>query len=937
MESKNVSEEAGPSGVVFGVEEAVNLPPPPPLPPHMAPPQQRPEPPRLVEMKRPGLGTAGVPVRLLCNHFRVGFRNVQDAFQYNVTISCEGMSDSAQKALCRRVMNKVKEVYGKSELNGKDFAYDGEKSLYTIGPILDEMGNSRNNIECSVVLEDNRANPRRVAGSGSPSDIERSKKRKEDRGRKYKVEITFAAKISMKPLLAILQGEVSDKAQDALRVLDIVLRQHAASRGYLLVRQSFFHWEFAPLVDIGGGVNGCRGYHVSFRPTQKGLSLNMDVSTTMLVKQGPVIDFLLANQGVNDPGMIDWLKAKRVLKGIRIKAIHTNLEFKIFGFSENTCRNQLFPLKVRNGEGNQGERREVEVTVLDYFLNTRRTPLRYSADYPCLDVGKVKRPNYLPLELCEILPGQRYTKSLSTMQRSALVEQSRQRPEERMRVLQKAMEVNDYNADPILQACNINVDKRLVQLDGRILEPPMLKFGKFGKPEEAPMGGRWNFNNKTMLRAAEIKNWAVVNFNPKCSANEALSIARELQQCCNKKGMKMNNCGGFLDEQPQWRNLNPVDRVERMLAQMKAKFPSPPEFLLCILPVRKTSDLYGPWKKKFLSDWGIVNQCISPTKRVNDQYLTNVALKINAKIGGINSLLSLEAAFRIPMISTAPTIIIGMDVSHGNPGNADSPSIAAVVASREWPLISRYRAAVRTQSSKVEMIDALYKPVQEGDSGTTKDKGMINELLIDFYKSCKPSPKGRKPVQMIIFRDGVSESQFDKVLNNELQSILKACDHIESGYRPKVTLIVAQKNHHTKLFQTVPGNVQPGTIVDAQICHPRNYDFYLCAQNGPIGTTRPTHYHVLLDENNFTVDDLQILVHALSYVYQRSTTAISVVAPISYAHLAATQMQQFLKTEELSETASRSGRGEGSVASGGGIIPVLPTLHRKVCDTMFFC
>lgn len=38
----------------------------------------------------------------------------------------------------------------------------------------------------------------------------------------------------------------------------------------------------------------------------------------------------------------------------------------------------------------------------------------------------------------------------------------------------------------------------------------------------------------------------------------------------------------------------------------------------------------GPWKRRNLSDLGIVTQCIAPTK-INDQYLTNVLLKINAK------------------------------------------------------------------------------------------------------------------------------------------------------------------------------------------------------------------------------------------------------------------------------------------------------------------
>jgi hypothetical protein len=36
-----------------------------------------------------------------------------------------------------------------------------------------------------------------------------------------------------------------------------------------------------------------------------------DVSTTMIVKPGPVIDFLLSNQNVNDPSRIDWQKVNR--------------------------------------------------------------------------------------------------------------------------------------------------------------------------------------------------------------------------------------------------------------------------------------------------------------------------------------------------------------------------------------------------------------------------------------------------------------------------------------------------------------------------------------------------------------------------------------------------------------------------------------------------
>lgn len=45
----------------------------------------------------------------------------------------------------------------------------------------------------------------------------------------------------------------------------------------------------------------------------------------------------------------------------------------------------------------------------------------------------------------------------------------------------------------------------------------------------------------------------------------------------------------------------------------------------------------------------------------------------------MNSLLVVERAHSIPLISTVPTLILGMDVSHGSPGQSDVPSIAAVI------------------------------------------------------------------------------------------------------------------------------------------------------------------------------------------------------------------------------------------------------------------
>ncbi|CAN0923207.1 Protein argonaute 4 [Linum grandiflorum] len=898
-----------------GSEEA--LPPPPPIvPPDVVPVKVDTEPvkkkPARLPMARRGSGSKGQKISLLTNHFKVNVSNMDgDFYHYSVALLYEDGRPVEGKGVGRKVLDKVHQTYI-GELGGKDFAYDGEKSLFTIGPL------PLNKHEFNVVLEDvtsNRNNGHASPdGHGTENETDRKRLRRPYNSKSFIVQLNFAAKIPMKAIASALKGIETENSQEALRVLDIILRQHAAKQGCLLVRQSFFHNDPKNFVDLGGGVLGCRGFHSSFRTTQGGLSLNIDVSTTMIIQPGPVVDFLINNQNARDPFSLEWSKARRVLKNLRIKVSPTNQEYKITGLSDLPCKEQLFELKQK------GEADPIQITVYDYFVNNRNIDLRYSGDLPCINVGKPKRPTYIPLELCSLVSLQRYTKALTNFQRSSLVEKSRQKPQERMTVLSNSLKTSKYEAEPMLQSCGISIGTSFLQVEGRVLPAPKLKVGN--GDDLYARNGRWNFNNKRLVEPSKVERWAVVNFSARCDTRRLIP---DLLRCAGAKGIAMEPpFDEVIEENRQMSRAPPTVRVEKMFEAIKSKLPGAPKFLLCILPERKNCDIYGPWKRKCLADFGIFTQCLAPQK-VNDQYLTNLLLKINAKLGGLNSLLAVEHIPSIPIVSKIPTMILGMDVSHGSPGQFDVPSIAAVVSSRRWPYISKYRASVRTQSPKVEMIDSLFKKV--GD----EDQGIIREALLDFYVSSQKV----KPEQIIIFRDGVSESQFNQVLNIELDQIIEACKFLDEKWDPKFVVIVAQKNHHTKFFQPgSPENVPPGTIIDNKVGHPKNNDFYLCAHAGMIGTTRPTHYHVLMDEVGFSADDLQELVHSLSYVYQRSTTAISVVAPICYAHLAASQMGQFMKFDEASETSSSKG---GLSSSGPVAVPQLPRLEEKVANSMFFC
>ncbi|KAK4483579.1 hypothetical protein RD792_010778, partial [Penstemon davidsonii] len=891
------------------------LPPPPPvIPPNVVPQKVVNRQP----MVRRGLASKGQSIQLLTNHFKVSVGRTDGYFfHYSVTIKYEDDTVVDAKGVGRKILDKVQETY-RAELDGKAFAYDGEKSLFTIGAL------PGNKLDFTVILDDDSSNRGNRRGSPDADDpgSDRKRTRRLSRSKTYKVAINFATKIPMQAIANALRGQDSEQFQEAVRVLDIVLRQIAAKKGCLLVRQSFFHDDFRQFVDIGGGVVGCRGFHSSFRATQGGLSLNMDVSTTMIVKPGPVVDFLLMNQRVDNPSQIDWMKAKRTLKNLRIKATNTNREYKIIGLSDQICKRQMFKMKQKREGGHEGE--EIELTVYDYFVQKLNMPLRFSGDYPCINVGKTNRPTYIPIELCSLVSLQRYTKALSNVQRASLVEKSRQKPQERMSALKQALNGSDYDKDPILRSSGISITREFTPIPGRILAAPKLRVGG---EDFFPRNGRWNFNQKRLIEPIKLERWAVVNFS---APRDMRRLCNDLMRCAQMKGISMKQPHAMVDENLQSKRRPASVRVHDMFELLKSKLPGAPQFILCILPDRKNSDIYGPWKCKILAECGIVTQCIAPPPFVKDQYLTNLILKINAKLGGINSLLTIEHSPSIPLVSRVPTLLVGMDVSHGSAGRSDLPSIAAVVSSRRWPYISQYRAAVRTQSPKLEIIDSLYKKVSD-----TEDEGIFRELLVDFYASSGQ----RKPDQIIIFRDGVSESQFSQVLNIELEQIMEACKLLDATWSPKFTVVVAQKNHHTKLFQAnSPDNVPPGTVVDSVICHPRNNDFYMCAHAGMIGTTRPTHYQVIYDEIGFSPDDLQELVHCLSYVYQRSTTAISVVAPVCYAHLAAAQMGQFIKFDEVSErSSSHGGGGGGSTSTGGVSVPQLPRLHKNVSSSMFFC
>ncbi|XP_009763095.1 protein argonaute 4B-like isoform X2 [Nicotiana sylvestris] len=885
-----------------------NLPPPPQeIPPNVVPIQVEPGKgcgslserlrPNFNQMNGPRPGVKGKKIHLLTNHFRVCFQGgTSHLHSYSVNVHYENGDPVTRRNLIRKVIQKLWEIYS-LELGEQAFATDGQQSLFTACPL------PKKKLEFTVVLDVATSKSKTdgsLSGNGDFSEGDQKRQKIISGFKTFKVQITFVSVIPFQSMLDAPNG-VKSGNNEVLRALDTILQHSNAKRNCLLLRQSYFSNEIRNFMDLTGGILGLRGFHSSFQSVQGGLFFNLDVSTTTIIQLGPLVNFLMANQNVDNPFKIDWTKATGILKNLRIKLAHSNREHKITGLSDRLCKELKFLLRLKGSHDQNDNVQTVEVTVYDYFIRRRGIELSYSSNLPCINVGSQHRPQFIPIELCSLVSLQRYKEELSIHQRSLLLKKLRQKPMEIINDLNEELKTNNYDTDPMLRACGISINKSFTQVGGRILSPPLLRVGN--KVDLVPKRSRWNFNDKKFAEPKGIEFWVVVNFS---TGFDIRSSYTELAKLGAMEGMHIRPPAFVFEENPKHKKKPGSVRVDLMFEQIISKFrKDPPRFILCFLPT-KFSCLYGPWKKKCLMDFGIRNQCIA-MNRVDEAYLANVILKMNARLGGINFMLSAEVSQTIPLVSKVPTLILGMDVRHAASARSDLPSVAAVVGSRQWPMISCYAASIRVQPPKTETIHSLFKPLSEGE-----DTGIIRELLMDFYAS---SGK-RKPAQIIIFRQGLCESQFKQIIN-EVEEIIKACKFLDETWSPKFTLIIAQRRHHTKLFQPDSSeNIPPGTVVDTKICHPLyNNNFYMCANAARVGTSRPSHYFVLLDEIGFSSDDAQELVHCLCYVSQRCTSAIYEVAPIRYARLAAAQMLEIVKSEG----------------------PQLPKLHKNIRDTMFFC
>ncbi|KAK2174077.1 hypothetical protein NP493_830g00028 [Ridgeia piscesae] len=675
----------GPPGPPAGVTQPLG--PPGPLPP--GPPPQRPPPPGpmrppgammppvglpvpyteggsppaapvLFECPaRPNHGIEGRPIMLRANHFQV---RIPRGFIHHYDISI--LPDKCPRRVNREIIETMVQAYSQKIFSGQKPVFDGRKNLYSKEPL--PLG--REKVELEVTLP----------GEG--------------RDRVFKVTIKWVAQVSLYALEEALEGHVHQIPFEAIQALDVVMR-HLPSMTYTPVGRSFFSQPEGYEHPLGGGREVWFGFHQSVRPSLWKMMLNIDVSATAFYKAQPVIEFMCEVLDIRDihdqrRPLTDSQRVKftKEIKGLKVEITHCGSmkrKYRVCNVTRRPAQTQSFPLQLDTGQ-------TVECTVAKYFFERYKMKLSYP-HLPCLQVGQEQKHTYLPLEVCNVVGGQRCIKKLTDMQTSTMIKATARSAPDREKEINNLVRRADFNNDHYLQTFGINVSNQMTEVQGRVLSAPKIQYGGRTKAQAMPNQGVWDMRGKQFYSGKEIRVWAIACFAPQRTVREdALrNFTQQLQRISNDAGMPIMGQPCFC------KYATGPDQVEPMFRFLKNTYAGL-QLIVVILPGK--TPVYAEVKRVGDIMFGLATQCVQ-AKNVNKtspQTLSNLCLKINVKLGGINNIL--VPSIR-PHVFREPVIFLGADVTHSPPGDRAKPSIAAVVGSMDAHP-SRYSATVRVQATQ---------------------------------------------------------------------------------------------------------------------------------------------------------------------------------------------------------------------------------------------
>ncbi|KAM7202917.1 Ribonuclease H-like domain containing protein [Naviculisporaceae sp. PSN 640] len=715
----------------------------------------------------------------------------------------------------------------------------------------------------------------------------------------------------------------------------------------IVVGSKAYNLDVPPTADLTGCVETFRGYFSSIRPAAGRLLVNVNPTYGPFYQRGPLHN-ILAKLKANRLSLEQWhafitgirvvLKYRTedaVVQGKKLRVIK-----RIAGFSTpkdgeppegdqgatnkaskdaKPSTRDLKPPKWFTGDPKLGAKWDEvgfelveegqapkDITVKAYFeKNHKFTDEDHKINniYPVVNVGTILRPEYVPVSVCEVVPGQSYRAALEGKQTSNMIKAACLTPDHpKVKADLEARAPQEIGLDTQkIDGQTLASNFKLLAVMGKRLERPIISYGKVvtdqGKVKsetqtvETNWQAKWNLDGR--FRYAEPQPrppWAVLLLTRGPTRNfTAANIGVATLE--DKMRIKLGCAEGA--EKPRLRlfltysHQSHGHAYKNKLVECKNQGV---KLVVVWLPDKVSAADYRHLKRISDSEVGIHTVFVAKPHLAGNpgstgkQYWDNILLKIHLKLQGVNQTVSMPDKY----INFDETMVVGMDVTHPSPGSVEVPhSTIGMVASVDKKL-GQWPGTIFTQpTERTEIVDEITA---------------MQSLLKPHLKRWK-TRHSTFPPQILIYRDGVSEGQYQQVVDHEYRLIKNVCDDLykEVGQLPPdITIVVVAKRHHMRFYQMAggyKGNPVPGTLVDRTVTSQFLWEFYLQAQFPLMGTARPAHYVVVVDNifrkmtdfpanpsnnspgPNCPADVLYSITHSLSYALGRATTPTSVCAP----------------------------------------------------------
>ncbi|SMR50157.1 unnamed protein product [Zymoseptoria tritici ST99CH_3D1] len=909
---------------------------------------------------RPGYGTQGKQIVLRANYFVIATafeQNLteQPLYRYELSVSGEVSKPKRRQIFEEVLLHPVLKDVGW----GTDYA-----TILVTTKELDIKKHMGGSSEMKITLS--RPGGQQQQQQENPPDFVQEARRRNT----FLASLNYQGSFNLRQMIEYLRspsaGAMYQGSADLIQMLNIIIAKPPNSSPTVrnIGQNKFYPFHGHPGMEsanLGAGLEALRGYYSSVRPTVGRMLLNLNATSGAFFKPMRLFD-LIAEFGDGKP--LDQIEA--FIRMLKVEAKYVkdgqNKPFmvktkSIVGFARPTgkvkvkrfgnAREVKFGFEDRSKPGSSAQ----EISVFDYFKRQHGITLR-SPDRPVLNVGTPGDPQYLPAELCTVLPGQAYRRLLSGDQTTEMlgfaarfpnlnamsIAGTPQTPGTALRLLRLADPAG--SGDPqtgSVKPFGISVSTKMITVPGRILAAPQIKYGN---KSLNPRSGSWNSANQRFVKPGKFDGWQVVILNVRGNRGNALvPEPTQYQPDISRPAKLIDDFAKFLKDygiqmgtrhSTQEHLLEPLtmqnrEQNDKQLKQIFANADAKRAAMMLVILPANDKWLYA--RLKFHGDitYGIGTVCAvgSKMQKPNGQgmYFGNLALKFNTKGGGVSHSVNNVIA---PVDKN--TMIVGIDVTHPSPGSSEgAPSIACMVASTDSQMFA-WPGSIKTQKGRQEMVDGIEQ--------------MMNERL-DLWQKHNGS---KLPTKIIIYRDGVSEGQYMTVLKEELPGIEKAFTtrYGAKAKHPKLAIIIVGKRHHTRFYPTREQdadydpqrqkgnwNPLPGTVVDRGVTSKILREFYLQAHQGLQGTARPAHYVVIKDEISFEADQLEQFTHHLCYLFNRATKAVSICPPAYYADLLCERGRSYLFTALAENNTSESKAFDSSTSWSGEI-------HPKIKNTTWY-